>query len=71
MSQLQSQLVQGDNRELIITAYKINGLDADSLLQPVATERETVEQLVTLSDSEELICCSFGQAKAKTGKELL
>lgn len=31
----------------------------DSLLQPIAAEIETVEQLVTFSDSEELIC-SFG-----------
>lgn len=51
MNQLQFQL--------IIIAFKANGFDMDSLLQPIVTEIETVEQLATFSDSEELIC-SFG-----------
>lgn len=68
MYYLQLQLVQEDRRELLTTVYKTNDFNTYCLLPFIATQRETVEQLVTLSDSEELICCSFGSGKSKSRK---
>lgn len=68
MYYLQLQLVQEDSRELLTTVYKTNDFYTYCLLPFIATQRETVEQLVTLSDFEELICCSFGSGKSKSRK---